>query len=122
MTDFDLVIRNGRIATASDSFFADVGIVGGRIEAIGRGLPAGRKEIDATGRLVLPGGVDAHCHLDQPSSDGTVCADDFRSGSISAAAGGTTTILPFALQAKGGSLRDAVADYHRRADGKAMID
>jgi len=122
VTGFDLVIRNGRIATASDSFFADVGITDGRIEAIGRGLAAGRKEIDATGRLVLPGGVDAHCHLDQPSSDGTVCADDFRSGSISAAAGGTTTILPFALQTKGGSLRDTVADYHRRADGKAVID
>jgi dihydropyrimidinase len=71
---------------------------------------------------VLPGGIDAHCHIDQPSSDGTVCADDFRSGTIAAACGGTTTILPFAVQAKGQSVRAAVEDYHARARGKAMID
>ena len=122
MAQFDLVIRNGTVATASDRFQADVGISGGCIAALGRGLGAGGEEIDASGRLVLPGGVDAHCHLDQPSSDGSVCADGFTSGSVSAAAGGTTTIIPFALQMRGQSLAAAVRDYHRRAEGKSLID
>jgi dihydropyrimidinase len=122
MTGFDLVIRGGTLATAADVFVADLGIRAGRIAAIGAGLAAGREEIDATGKYVLPGGIDAHCHLDQPSSDGSVCADDFESGTIAAACGGTTTVIPFALQMKGGSLRAAVEDYHRRANGKAVID
>src|SRR3954463_4062912 len=122
MTDFDLVIRNGTIATAADVFNAEIGIRDGRIVALGTGLGAGRQEIDATGLLVLPGGVDAHCHLDQPTTDGSVCADDFHSGTISAACGGTTTVIPFAAQMKGHSLRAAVEDYHRRANGKAVID
>jgi dihydropyrimidinase len=70
----------------------------------------------------LPGGVDAHCHIDQPSSDGSACADDFRSGTIAAACGGTTTIIPFAVQLKGSSVEAAVRDYHERARGKAVID
>ncbi len=122
MADFDLVIRGGTLATAADIFVADIGIRDGRIAAIGADLGPGREEIDAKGKYVLPGGIDAHCHLDQPSSDGTVCADDFESGSISAAAGGTTTIIPFAVQQKGNGLRVAVEDYHRRANGKAIID
>ena len=84
-------------------------------------MPAAR-EIDAAGRWVLPGGVDGHCHLDQPMSDGSRMADDFRSGTRSAACGGTTTVIPFACQLKGQSLRAAVDDYHRRAEGKAVID
>ncbi|MBP2297502.1 dihydropyrimidinase [Azospirillum picis] len=122
MPQFDTVIRNGTLATASDVFAADLGITGGRIAAIGAGLGSGEREIDATGRLVLPGGVDAHCHLDQPSGDGSLCADDFESGTRAAAFGGTTTVIPFAAQFRGQPLRDAVADYHRRADGKALID
>ncbi|MDF1720554.1 MAG: dihydropyrimidinase [Minwuia sp.] len=122
MADFDLVIRGGTVGTASESFKADVGVVNGRITALGVSLGSGAREIDATGRLVLPGGIDAHCHLDQPSGDGSICADGFETGSRSAAAGGTTTILPFALQMKGGSLTEAVRDYHSRADGKAVVD
>ena len=122
MTEFDMVIRGGTLATAADVYVADLGIRAGRIAAIGGALGRGSQEIDARGHYVLPGGVDAHCHLDQPTSDGTVCADDFRSGSIAAACGGTTTIIPFALQAKGASVRAAVADYHRRAANKAIID
>ena len=122
MNDFDLVIRNARCATAADVFEADIGIRDGRIAALAQGLPAGREEIDAAGRWVLPGGIDGHCHLDQPMSDGSKMADDFLSGTRSAACGGTTTVLPFACQFKGQSLRDAVNDYHRRADGKATID
>ncbi|HKL06205.1 MAG TPA: dihydropyrimidinase, partial [Roseovarius sp.] len=70
--DFDRVIRSGRIATASDVFHADIGIRDGKIVALGTGLAKGRDEIDASGQLVLPGGVDAHCHFDQPTSDGSV--------------------------------------------------
>lgn len=119
---FDLVVRNADIATAADRFHADIGIVDGRIVALGQGLPTGKTEIDAAGRLVTPGGVDGHCHLDQPTGDDTVMADDFASGTVSAACGGTTTVIPFACQQKGQSLRAAVDDYHRRAAGKAVID
>ncbi|MBI3513225.1 MAG: dihydropyrimidinase [Proteobacteria bacterium] len=121
MADFDLVIRNGTVVTAADVSRCDIAIKGGKIAALAERLAGGR-EIDAGGLLVLPGGIDAHCHFDQPMGDGSEMADDFRSGSISAACGGTTTIIPFAAQAKGQSLRAAVEDYHRRADGKAVID
>ena len=119
---FDLVIRNADVATASDRFRADLGVRGGRIVAIGEGLAAGAEEIDAGGRLVTPGGVDGHCHLDQPTNDGSKMADDFLTGTRSAACGGTTTVIPFAAQFRGQSLRAAVDDYHRRAAGKAAID
>ncbi|MCZ0925664.1 dihydropyrimidinase [Vreelandella janggokensis] len=122
MNDFDKVIRHARCATAADVFEADIGIRDGIIVALGKGLAAGREEIDAAGRWVLPGGIDGHCHLDQPTSDGSRMADDFLTGTRSAACGGTTTVFPFALQKKGQSLRSAVDDYHRRAEGKACID
>ena len=122
MTDFDLVIRNGRIATAADVFDCDIGVKGGAIAALARGLPKAQQEIDAAGRWVLPGGIDGHCHFDQPMSDGSRMADDFRTGTLSAACGGTTSIIPFACQFKGQSLQAAVDDYHRRAEGKAVID
>jgi dihydropyrimidinase len=121
-TPFDLVIRNGLVATASDTFGADIGIAGGRIVQLGRDLPSGAREIDAAGRVVTPGGVDAHCHLDQPMPPPARMADDFDSGTRSAACGGTTTVIPFAAQEKGQSLRAAVTDYHRRAEGKAHVD
>ncbi len=119
--EFDLVVRNARVATAADVFECDIGMQDGRIAALARGL-TGKRNIDAAGRWVLPGGVDSHCHLDQPMTDGSRMADDFRSGTRSAACGGTTTVIPFACQQKGQSLRAAVDDYHRRADGKALID
>ena len=119
--EFDLVVRNARVATAADVFECDIGVKDGRIAALAHGL-TGKHVIDAAGRWVLPGGVDSHCHLDQPMTDGSRMADDFRSGTRSAACGGTTTVIPFACQQKGQSLRAAVDDYHRRADGKAVID
>ena len=119
---FDLVIRNADVATASERFQCDIGISAGRIAMLGMDIGPGYEEIDAAGMLVLPGGVDAHCHLDQPMPDGMRMADDFFSGTRSAACGGTTTVIPFAAQEKGGSLRAAVEDYHRRAKGKAVID
>ncbi|MGH8831079.1 MAG: dihydropyrimidinase [Polaromonas sp.] len=120
--NFDTVIRNGTVATACDTMAADIGIRDGRIVALGQNLARGRREIDASGKLVLPGGVDAHCHLDQPMGDGLEMADDFRSGTRSAACGGTTTVIPFAAQIKGQSLRAAVDDYHLRAGKKALVD
>ncbi len=98
MADFDLVIRNGTVVTAADRFVCDLGIRGGRIVALGEDLGPAAQVIDASGRLVLPGGVDGHCHLDQPMGDGSRMADDFYSGTVSAACGGTTTVLPFACQ------------------------
>ena len=122
MTDLDLVIRNARVATAADVFESDIGVKDGAIAALARALPKGRQEIDAAGRWVLPGGIDGHCHFDQPMTDGSKMADDFYTGTLSAACGGTTTVIPFACQLKGQSLQAAVDDYHRRAEGKAVID
>lgn len=121
MSGLDLVIAGGTVVTAADSYAADIGIRDGRIAQIGQGL-TGADRIDATGLLVLPGGIDAHVHLDQPTSDGTTMADGFASGTRSAAAGGNTTVLPFALQIKGQSLRACVEDYHRKAQGHCHTD
>jgi dihydropyrimidinase len=122
MPDFDLVIRNGTVATAADTTQCDVGIKDGVVAMLGRNLGAGAREIDAAGKLVLPGGVDSHCHLEQRSSAGVVCADDFYSGTVAAAFGGTTTVIPFAAQHRGQSLRQAVQEYHAAAGPKAVID
>ena len=122
MALFDLVVRGGKVATAADVFHCDIGVKDGRIVALGESLAPGAQEIDARGKLVLPGGIDSHCHLEQPEYLGAVCADDFRSGTISAAAGGNTTVIPFAMAVRGQSLRDVVEDYRRCAVGKAVID
>ena len=122
MADYDLVIRNTTIATASDVVKGDIGIFAGRVVALGERLDKGRREIDATGLIAVPGGIDAHVHFDQDTADGSVFCDDFESGSRAAAAGGTTTIIPFAYQSKGQSLRDAVNKYHKRAEGKSLVD
>lgn len=124
---FDLVIRNGTIATAADVFKADIGVRNGCVVAIADRIVSGDRIIDAAGKFILPGGIDAHCHLDQPqapglASKGARMADGFRSGSISAAFGGTTTIVPFCVQHRGQSLIAAVDDYHRRADGSSVTD
>lgn len=118
----DCVIRNARLATASDTVDCDIGIRDGRIAMLGQSLPQGRREIDAAGRTVTPGGIDGHCHLDQPMEPPVRMADDFNTGTRAAACGGTTTVIPFAAQVKGGSLKAAVDDYHQRADGKAHVD
>ena len=118
----DLAIRGGTVVTAADVVRADVGVRDGKVVALAAALPDAREEIDASGLLVMPGGVDAHCHLAQPSYGGVSCADDFESGTISALCGGTTTIMPFATQARGERLRDVVDAYHARARGKAAGD
>jgi dihydropyrimidinase len=122
MQEFDLAIINGTVVTASEVVRCDVGVRDGIVTTLARDL-AGRaaRTLDATGKLVLPGGIDAHCHLDQESPSGLRHADDFYSGSRSAAAGGTTTIIPFANQKKGDRLRAVVDAYHERAK-KSVVD
>ncbi len=122
MAAFDFVIRNGTVATDVETMHIDIGIVGEKIVALERGLPAGARDIDAAGRYVLPGGIDSHCHIEQVSGMGIMSADDFYSGTVSAAFGGTTTIIPFAAQHRGTSVTTTVADYHERARSKAVID
>jgi len=122
MSDFDLVIRNGTVATAADTTACDVGIKDGVVAMLGKNLGPGAQEIDARDRLLLPGGIDSHCHIEQRSSAGVVCADDFYSATVSAAFGGTTTVIPFAAQHRGQSLRQVVEEYHAAAGPKAIID
>jgi dihydropyrimidinase len=99
-----------------------VAIAGESIAAIGKGLIAGKREIDAKGKLVLPGGIDSHCHIEQLSANGKLNADSFESATTSAAFGGTTTVIPFAAQHRGMKLREVVADYHKLAARGAVID
>jgi dihydropyrimidinase len=117
----DLVIRGGTVATAEKTFRADVGIEGGRVVEIGTNL-SGKRTLDAAGKLVLPGGVDSHCHIEQLSSMGVMAADDFYSATVSAAHGGTTTVIPFCAQHRGDDLKKVLDDYHERASAKAVID
>jgi dihydropyrimidinase len=119
---YDIVIREGRVATASDVFDADVAITGESIAAIGRGLVSGKREINARGKLVLPGGVDSHAHIEQLSAAGIMNADTFESATTSAAFGGTTTVISFAAQHIGMKLPQVLADYHALARRGAVVD
>lgn len=122
MTEFDLTIRGGTVASDTSVFPADLGIVGSQIVAVATDLPAGRRDIDARGRLVLPGGIDTHCHVEQRSGMGRMGADDWYSASVCAAFGGTTMIVPFAVQHRGTSLKKVAADYAALAAEKSVID
>jgi dihydropyrimidinase len=122
MAKLDLKIVNGTVATAADVFRCDIGVRNGKIALLGDDLPAAEQTIDATDRLVVPGGIDSHCHMDQQPWEGRETADDFRSGTVSAACGGNTTVIPFAMQVRGQMLRPIVDDYHERARPKAIID
>jgi dihydropyrimidinase len=119
MNDVDLVIRGGKIATAADVFDADLGVKDGKIVALGS--RPGDREIDTRGKLVLPGGVDSHCHIEEPQVGQARNADTFASGTASAAAGGTTTVICFSGQTKGGTITQTLRDYHRKAE-QALID
>jgi dihydropyrimidinase len=122
MSDYDLVIRNGTVVTAADTTVCDIGIKDGIVVTLAKNIGSGEQDIDATGRFVLPGGIDSHCHIEQRSSAGVVCADDFYSATVAAAFGGTTTVIPFAAQHRGQSLRRVVEEYHDAAAPKAVID
>ncbi len=120
-----LLIRNGRVITASDDYVADVYCDDGKVAAIGANLPSTRfqadRTIDASGQYVMPGGIDVHTHLDMPFG-GTTSADDFESGTIAAAHGGTTSLVDFAIQYRGQTMRHALDVWRGKAEGKAAID
>jgi dihydropyrimidinase len=117
-----LLIRGGTVVTAADLYRGDVLVVDERIAAIGTSLEgAADRTLDASGKYVLPGGIDVHTHLDMPFG-GTTSADDFESGTIAAAHGGTTSIVDFAIQYKGQTLRQAWEAWMKKAEGKAAID
>jgi dihydropyrimidinase len=120
---FDTLIVNGTIATATDTYSADVAISGGKVTAIGQALPREnvKRMLDAKGKYVLPGGIDVHTHLDMPFG-GTTSADDFETGTRAAAFGGTTTLIDFAIQYKGQSLRTAFDAWMQKASSKATTD
>ena len=117
-----VLIKNGRIITATDDYVADVFIDGETVSAIGRNLPMkADRTIDAGGKLVIPGGIDPHVHMELPFG-GTVSSDDFRSGTIAAAFGGTTSIIDFAIQYKGKTFQETIDDWDAKAEGKCAID
>lgn len=116
------LVVGGRVVTSTEDRVADVLIEDGRVVSIGDfGELEAEVVVDATDRIVLPGGVDPHTHLDTPVA-GTVISDDFRSGSVAGLAGGTTTIVDFAIQEKGRDPREALEKWHRKADGKSAAD
>src|SRR2546423_4601538 len=117
-----ILIKGGRVITAADDYVADVYVEDERISLIGESLdqPAD-KVIDASGKYVLPGGVDPHTHLDMPFG-GTVTIDDVESGQTSAAFGGTTTHVDFIIQPQGSSFADALEEWRAQANGKQVID
>jgi len=120
---FDTIIRNGSVVTATDTYVADVAISNAKIAAIGKDLPSQNTAhlIDASEKLVLPGGIDVHTHLDMPFG-GTTSADDFETGTRAAAFGGTTTLIDFAIQYKGQPLRQAFDTWMSKASNKAVCD
>jgi dihydropyrimidinase len=116
------VIRNGRIVTAVDDYHADLLIEDGVVAMIARTIEVeADRVIDAKGRLVIPGGIDPHTHMELPFG-GTSASDDFDTGTYAAAHGGTTTIIDFAVQYKGQSLNQALDAWHAKAEGKTSID
>src|ERR1700731_885719 len=120
---FDTIITNGRVVTASDTYASDVAIGNGKIVAIGKNLPRQNvaEVLNASGKYVLPGGIDVHTHLDMPFG-GTTSSDDFETGTRAAAFGGTTTLIDFAIQYKGQTLRTAFDTWMQKASAKAVCD
>src|SRR5438045_8235240 len=113
-----LLLKNGTIVTATDQYKGDVFVDAEKISAIGTALPMpAARVIDATGKYLFPGGIDVHTHLDMPFG-GTTSADDFESGTIAAAHGGTTTIVDFAIQYRGQTLHHALDTWMKKAEGK----
>ena len=118
----DLTIRNGQIVTPDGVIIADMAVKNGLITEIAPDLTPAAQDIDASGKWVMPGGVDPHAHIEQMSGMGLMNADTFETATRSAAIGGATSVISFAAQAKGQHLSDAVADYSARAKRGAMID
>ena len=124
MSGYDLIVRGGTVATGASSFRADVGVRGERIVVVAERLDAGDATtvLDAGGLLVLPGGVDTHCHIEQLQPGGGADEESFATGSASALAGGTTSVITFSTQFKGQPIRDSLAEYRRRAERGASVD
>ncbi|MCC6718530.1 MAG: dihydropyrimidinase [Acetobacteraceae bacterium] len=120
MADYDLVVRGGTVVTGSDTMRADVGIRDGRIAALGERLE-GAATLDAGGLLVLPGGVDTHCHIEQLQEGGGADEETWETASRSCLAGGTTSVISFSTQFKGHGILAPLAEYQRRAQ-QAMVD
>jgi len=112
MTELDLIIKNGKVVTASDTYIADVGVRAGKIDSIAANLSPGADTtvIDAKGKYIFPGGIDVHVHLQLPFS-GTISADDFENGTKAAACGGVTTLVDFAIQTKGHSISYHISGF-----------
>src|SRR5947208_4446312 len=116
------LIKNGRIITATDDYVADILILNEKVQAIAVELDAkADKIIDARGKLVIPGGIDPHVHMELPFG-GTISSDDFKTGTIAAAFGGTTTIIDFAIQSKGMTMTAAHEAWLAKSEGKCAID
>src|SRR5215212_12034913 len=117
-----ILIKNGRIITAADDYVADVFIDGETVAAIGKNLPMkADRTINASGRLVIPGAIDPHVHMELPFG-GTVSSDNFETGTRAAAFGGTTSIIDFAIQYKGKTFAQTLDDWDAKAEGKCAID
>src|SRR5213082_3228499 len=117
-----VLIKNGRIITAADDYVADIFIDGETVATIGKNLQnKADQTIDAKGKLVIPGAIDPHVHMELPFG-GTVSSDDFKTGTIAAAFGGTTTIIDFAIQSRGMTMQGAIDAWHKKVEGKCAID
>ena len=117
-----VLIKNGNIVTATDNYIADIFIEGETVKAIGKDLQVkAEKEIDAIGKLVLPGGIDPHVHLDMPFM-GTFSSDDYETGTRAALYGGTTMVIDFILQKQGRSLQSALDEWRGRSDHNCLSD
>ena len=115
------LIKNGRVITAVDDYKADILIENERVSVIGAGLQMEVDQtIDAAGKLVIPGGIDPHTHMELPFG-GTSASDDFKTGTIAAAFGGTTTIIDFAVQYHGQALNQALDAWFAKAEGLRLI-
>jgi len=122
MAAFDTIITGGTVVNTCATFKADVGIRDGKIAAMGTDLGDAAKTIDASGNYVMPGGIETHCHIAQESATGAMTSDDYYSGSVSAAFGGNTTIVPFAAQHRGQTISDVVRIYDERAAPNSVLD
>jgi dihydropyrimidinase len=117
----DLVVEGGTIVTATESYEGDIGIIDGSIQTLGRNLK-GKQRIDASGKLVMPGGIEAHCHIAQESATGGMTSDNYYTGSVSAAYGGNTCFIPFAAQHRGMGVTETLDLYDSRSQGSSVID
>ena len=122
MEDLDTYIESGLVVTEDGPRKINIGIKDQKIVYLGNENLEAKTKINAENLYVLPGGVDPHVHVDQPSGPDVEMADNFQSATKSAAAGGNTTIIPFAMQVKGESLRKCVEEYHKKADGNLYVD